>query len=150
MQDQEHRARKIVEDICRENRIFHLGTDIRGTGRNIAIKVTLDTEQGITLDQCQEISSEISDMFYRKDIFSEGYSLEVSSPGLDKPLEHSFEFRRNIDRDLSVEYREDKEVKNVTGRLTGYEKDILFMSVGKDILQIPVSRVKRARVKLKW
>jgi len=146
----EDKAKDLIEQVCREKGVFLLGVDLKGSGRNRNVKVTLDTEAGITLNECQEISSEISDMFYRKDVFIDGYNLEVSSPGVDKPLEQPFEYKRNIGRNLTVEYQDDNELKKVTGELKEYKDDALNISVGKESLQIPISRVKRAQVKLKW
>ena len=146
----EDKAKDLIEQVCREKGVFLLGVDLKGSGRNRNVKVTLDTEAGITLNECQEISSEISDMFYRKDVFIDGYNLEVSSPGVDKPLEQPFEYKRNIGRNLTVEYQDNDELKMVTGELKEYKDDALNISVGKESLQIPISRVKRAQVKLKW
>jgi ribosome maturation factor RimP len=146
----ESEIRSYIKDICLAENVYLLNVDIIGGGRSRQVKVTVDTDKGITLNQCQHISKEISDLFYRKDIYEDGYNLEVSSPGVDKPLEHDFEYKRNIGRNLSVVYSDGDETKKVTGELKEFSGTDLQLLVGKDKKNIPLAQVQRAKVKLKW
>ena len=146
----ESEIRSYIKDICQTENVYLLNVDIMGGGRSRQVRVSVDTDDGITLDQCQHISKEISDLFYRKDIYEDGYNLEVSSPGIDKPLEHDFEYKRNIGRNLTVVYLDGDETKKVTGELKEISGTDLHLLVGKDKKNIPLSQVQHAKVKLKW
>ena len=114
------------------------------------LRIFIDKEGGISLNDCEHMSNKIGGLLDQTDIVKTSYCLEVSSPGVDKPLEQPFEYKRNIGRDLTVEYNENDEMKQVTGELNDLHNDIITILVGKKSLQIPISRVKRAQVKLKW
>ena len=146
----ESEIRSYIKDICQAENVYLLNVDILGGGRSRQVRVTVDMDDGITLDQCQHLSKEIGDLFYRKDIYEDGYNLEVSSPGIDKPLEHDFEYKRNIGRNLTVVYLDGDETKKVTGELKEFSGTDLHLLVGKDKKNIPLSQVQRAKVKLKW
>jgi len=146
----ESEIRSYIKDICQAENVHLLNVDIMGGGRSRQVRVTVDTDDGITLDKCQHLSKEIGDLFYRKDIYEDGYNLEVSSPGIDKPLEHEFEYKRNIGRNLTVVYLDGDETKKVTGELKEFSGTALHLLVGKDKKNIPLSQVQRAKVKLKW
>lgn len=150
MEQSELKIKAYISDICLTQNAYLLDVDVRGGGNNRRVKVTIDTEKGITLDKCQQISREIDDIFFRKDIYPDGYNLEVSSPGVDKPLQHEFEYRRNIGRDLTVEYLEDDETKRITGELKQFSGSELHLMVGKDSFKIPLSQVQCTKIKLKW
>lgn len=123
---------------------------LSGQRRNVLIKVTADTEEGITLEKCRQISKEISDMLFRKDLLHNNYRLEVSSPGLNKPLEMPFEFKRNIGHDLRVIYHENEETKECVGKLLEYVNDALTLEVDKTVIKLSRGDIERAVVKLKW
>lgn len=144
------KIREMIETICRQNGAFLLDMEVKGGGRNRLVILTVDTEQGITLAECQTLSNEVSDLFYRKDVYSDGYRLEVTSPGVDKPLEHPFEFRRNIGRDLQVIYYDGSEEKEIVGNLTAYDENQLELRMDEKGFKIPVTSLRRVQVKLKW
>ena len=150
MEQSELKIKEYIADICRTKNAYLLDVDVRGGGNTRQVKVTVDTEKGITLEKCQQISREIDDIFFRKDIYPDGYNLEVSSPGVDKPLQHDFEYIRNIGRDLTVEYLEDDETKKITGELKKFTGSELHLMVGNDSFNIPLLQVQCTKIKLKW
>ncbi len=150
MEQTESKIKELIDDICQQKNVYLLGLDISGGGRNRQVKIIVDTESGVTLKECQQISKEVNDIFFRKDIYADGYKLEVSSPGVDKPLEHEFEFRKNVGRDLALEYIEGDEILKVTGTLESFSGEQLCLIVGKDSVVVPRANVKHAKVKLKW
>ena len=60
---------ELVRPLCEEDNILLEDVSLHGGGNNRLIKVIVDTESGITLSQCQNLSKKISDIFFRKDIF---------------------------------------------------------------------------------
>jgi len=114
------------------------------------IRVVADTEKGITLGECQALSEKISDIFYRKEVIRGAYRLEVSSPGVNKPLEHDFEYQRNIGKQLSVNYVKDNEEKNVTGELLAWNEDTITLKSEPGETEIPRKAINSAKIKLKW
>ena len=88
----EEKLNGFIRPLCEADHIYLEDISIRGDNKVKVIKIIVDTETGITLNQCEGLSKKISDLFYRKNIIQGDYRLEVSSPGTNKPLEKSFEY----------------------------------------------------------
>jgi ribosome maturation factor RimP len=140
----------LIEPICNEEAFFLYKVSLHRSSKNQLIKVVVDTENGVTLDQCQLLSRKISDIFYRKDLIDSNYRLEVSSPGIDKPLEKPFEFMRNIGNTLEVDYQEGLEIISVEGELIAFNGTGITLLCGKKNIGIAIIQIKQAKIKLKW
>jgi ribosome maturation factor RimP len=150
METIEEKLFRLIEPLCKTNNIYLHNIEIKGSHRNIIITVTVDTESGITLNICQSLSREISDLLEQKDFIEDNYRLEVTSPGIDKALEHPFEYRRNIGRDVKVTYFQDNTIKEFTGKLINYnEKDLTF-EMERERIIIPLDKIKNVKIKLRW
>jgi ribosome maturation factor RimP len=141
---------KWIQPLCDEEEIFLVDISLHGENRNRLIKIIVDTETGITLSHCQILSKKISDIFFRKDLFQGNYRIEVSSPGTNKPLEKPFEFRRSIGKDLSVNFREEGEMRTITGQLLNFDKNEITLQQKNDTISISLSDIDEAKIKLKW
>lgn len=140
-----------IQSIC--NKLNYILIDVSNQGhRNKQnIKVVADTEAGITIDECQGLSREISDIIYRKNLIESDYRLIVTSPGLDKPLEHEYEFRRNLGRDLVVNYvNGSDEINEFSGELTDIDNEHIYLKNKKNNIKIALTAIKKAKIKLKW
>ena len=73
-------------------------------GANWYLRAYIDKENGITVDDCEEVSRALSDLLDEEDFISENYILEVSSPGLDRPLKKEKDFARSIGKDVEENY----------------------------------------------
>lgn len=92
------------------------------------LRVFIDKEGGITIDDCVEVSRRLSDAIDADDPTDDAYILEVSSPGLGRKLVKDREFDRSIGRDVDVKfYKPVDGVKDITGKLTAYDKDTITL-----------------------
>jgi ribosome maturation factor RimP len=140
----------IIKPLCDEDRLFLDDVSLLGGMRNRLIKIIVDTEAGVTLAQCQSLSKKISDLFFRKDMFQGDYRLEVSSPGVNRPLKKAFEFRRSIGKDLTVNFRIEGEMQSVSGQLCDFDGDTIILKNKKEEISISLDDIEEARIKLKW
>ncbi len=140
----------LIRPIVEQSDAFLLDVHLGGSYRRPHLKVTVDTEKGVTLQECQAISRQISDLLFRKDLLQKDYRLEVSSPGLKKPLERPFEFRRNIGRNLRVTYFKDDRIEEVVGELKKYDENEIELVAGRESVHIALKDIEKAVVKLKW
>ena len=114
------------------------------------ILILLDGDQGVTIDDCANLSRELSKAFDELKELEESYMLEVSTPGLDQPLMLHRQFKKNIGRGLRVKLHE----KIIEGSLTEVleQKIILCQEKGsgkkKEIqtIEIPFSDIEKAFV----
>ena len=88
------------------------------------LRVYIDKEGGIAVDDCEVVSRELSDILDEKDFIDEAYILEVSSPGLGRPLKKEKDFARSLGEEVEVRtYRAIDRQKEFIGILKDYDKD---------------------------
>lgn len=150
MEDVEFKIRKLIEPICLEDSLILYNIAVQGTGKNQIIKIIIDTETGVTLDQCKILSQKISDLFYRKELFGNDYRLEISSPGVNKPLQESYEYRRSIGKNIKVTYNQNNEQKIIIGKLIAFNENIITLQEGKGEIDISINDIENAKIQLKW
>lgn len=120
-------------------------------GKRTLLRVFIDKEGGITLDNCETFSRRFEALLDVEDPITGPYTLEVSSPGLDRPLKKSEDFRKNLGKLVRIITKE--KINNQSffvGRLEGINDQSLRLSLtdGKGELEIPVSIVSRANLEL--
>lgn len=100
------------------------------------LRAYIDKEGGISVDDCEIVSRKLSDWLDKEDFISESYVLEVSSPGLGRPLKKEKDFARSIGKDVEIRlYKALNKSKEYTGRLKAYDKEsvLLQMEDGSDL-----------------
>lgn len=82
----------------------------------------IDKTGGITVDDCEAVSRQFSDLLDQEDFIEESYIMEVSSPGLDRPLKKDRDFERNLGREVEIRtYRPIEKEKEFYGILRAYD-----------------------------
>ncbi len=99
-------------------------------GGNWYLRAYIDKPGGITVDDCEVISRELSDKLDEKDFVEDAYILEVSSPGLGRPLKKEKDFERSLGEEVEVRtYRAVNRQKEFTGILKAYDKDSITIEM---------------------
>ena len=94
------------------------------------LRAYIDKEGGITVDDCEVVSRELGDWLDQKDFIEDSYILEVSSPGLGRPLKKEKDFARSLGKDVEVRlYRPINKQKEFTGTLKAYDADTVTLSM---------------------
>jgi ribosome maturation factor RimP len=90
--------------------------ELRTVGRRLVLRVLVDSERGVTLDEVATASQAVSEVLDSSDVLGDApYTLEVSSPGVDRPLTEVRHWRRSVGRLVATRLRDGREV---TGRVT--------------------------------
>ena len=112
------------------------------------LRAYIDKEGGITVDDCELVSRQLSDLLDEKDLIDEAYILEVSSPGLGRPLKKEKDFLRSIGEEVEVRtYRPINRSKEFTGILKEYDKDSVTL-VFEDEQTMKIARADIALIRL--
>ena len=115
------------------------------------LRLVIDKEDGVTLENCTAVSREVSHLLDIEDIIEQAYSLEVSSPGLDRPLKSTSDFQRFAGRKAKVTTKEPVEGNQVCiGRIKKVEDELIIMEVGQQELRIPFSEIAKARLEVEF
>lgn len=88
------------------------------------LRAYIDKKGGFTVDDCEMVSRRLSDWLDAKDFIDDSYILEVSSPGLGRPLKKEKDFKRSLGEQVDVKlYRAVDRQKDFTGTLAAYDED---------------------------
>lgn len=99
-------------------------------GGNWYLRAYIDKPGGITVDDCEVISRALSDKLDEDDFIDEAYILEVSSPGLGRPLKKEKDFARSIGQEVELRtYRAIDRQKEFTGILNAYDKSSITLEM---------------------
>ncbi len=99
------RVEAIISPVLEKRQVKLCGVKVSGRLSSPLIQIFIDWEESpITIAECVKVSREIQDLFDIEERFAPDYRLEVSSPGIDSPLEEAWQFRRNIGRVIRVDH----------------------------------------------
>ena len=96
----------------------------------------IDKEGGISIDDCEKVSRRLSDILDEKDYIDDTYIMEVSSPGLGRPLKKEKDFKRSLGKEVDIRtYRMIDKQKEFTGILKDYDKDTVTIELENETLK---------------
>ena len=99
---------------------------------NMVLTLYIDSENGVTIDDCEKVSRAIDPILDENDSIEEAYYLSVSSIGIDRPLKKDKDFERNMGKKLQVKlYAPRNKKKELLGVLTGYDEENFTINVEK-------------------
>lgn len=139
------RLARLIEPI-----VAQLGYELVGIefdGRARVLRIYIDRAEGIVVDDCSRVSYQVSGMLDVEDPIPGHYQLEVSSPGLDRPLFKLTHFQRFIGSVASIRLRTPIDNRRrVKGRLVGVEGDDVLVEEDTGTLRLPFDAIDRARL----
>ncbi len=101
--------------------------------RDWFLRIYIDKEGGVGLDDCQEVSRLLDEQIDKLNILNERYILEVSSPGLDRALKKEKDFKRELGKKVDITlYKAIDGEKNITGVLAGYTGDSVIIGTDEN------------------
>lgn len=123
---------------------------VRGSGRRL-VRVVVDRKGGVDLQACRELSRAISSALDEGDLVPDRYDLEVTSPGVNHPLEGRRAFERVEGRDVSIQRRNEQGgVREVRGRVLGADDEVVLLEISGEQEAIPHSEIAKATQALPW
>ena len=112
-------------------------------------------DEPVSVDDCRRVSEDLSTLLDVEDELTAGvaqaYTLEVSSPGLDRPLRGEADYRRFTGRLAKIVTREPVERQShFAGRLAGVEDGAVVLTEGRKTHRVPIDRISRARLEVEF
>lgn len=119
-------------------------------GRHSRLRVFIDKQGGVSVADCEQASNRLSVILDVEEFGASTYTLEVSSPGIDRPLKTQKDFIRSIGQTLRMQLTPGKNRKNeITGRLTKCENSILTLETAKGaIIEVPIGEILHAKIEI--
>ena len=127
------------------------GIECQRAGRFMTVRLFIDKEGGVTVDDCADVSRQVSAILDVEDPIADKYNLEVSSPGLDRPLFTLPQFERYIGQDIAVHLRIPvMERRKWQGKLERIENDMVTLIVDGQEQVLVFGNIQKANVVAKF
>ena len=137
--------------VLAENGFDLVDIEYKKEGNRFFLRVFIHKPGGVTLKDCQKISYKIEDIIEIENIIKGNYILEVSSPGLDRPLKSEKDFLRNLNNRVCIStHFPIKEQSAFFGTIENVKDGILYLKLQKEVFSIPICEIKKAILEIKF
>ncbi|MGE5402048.1 MAG: ribosome maturation factor RimP [Ignavibacteriales bacterium] len=144
----------IAEQVAERLGFLLVDVSLKGDNRNRIVEVFIDSLKGVSIDDCALMSHELAAVLETTDLITSKYRLDVSSPGVDRPLKYLEQYPKHLDRKFEVSYssakddsgEETAEVRIISGKLTKIEGEVLTFRVNNEEIAINFNTIKTAKV----
>lgn len=124
----ESRTEALLLPIMEANQFELVDVEYVKEGSSWYLRAYIDKEGGISIDDCELVSRALSDLLDQEDFIEEAYILEVSSPGLLRPIKKDKDFQRNVGKEIEVHlFKMMDKKKELIGILTAFDVDTLTL-----------------------
>ena len=147
-EDYEQKTEKLLLPIIEANQFELVDVEYVKEGSNWYLRAYIDNEGGITVDDCEMVSRALSDLLDQKDFIEDAYILEVSSPGLGRPLKKEKDFSRSIGKEVEVHlFKSLNKKKEYIGLLQAFDKkNVTIQEENGELLLIPRADIALIRL----
>jgi ribosome maturation factor RimP len=143
--------KNIVEGKLAGTNQFLVDVIVKGNKGPQKVLVVIDSDKGVTIDECADLSRELSKAFDDTQLFTHSYMLEVSTPGLDQPLRLRRQYLKNVGRGVKIVKRGQQLIEGklieVTDELLRVEQEVqMGKTKEKVVVEVPFSDIDKTFV----
>ena len=126
--------------------------NIPKNGKDFFLRIFIDKEGGIDLNDCEKVNNEINDILDEADIIKEQYFLEVSSPGIERVLRKDKHLEKNIGKDIEIKlFKKDlKGNKSYIGKLKEFNEEYIIISIEEENLKVERKNISQIKTIYNW
>ena len=146
------RLRELVEEVVEGQGYELVDVELKGAGNQSVVRIFIDKPDGVSLKDCELISHQVGTVLDVEDLIPFSYTLEVSSPGLDRKLVKESDYTRFEGKLAKIQTRIPLQHQRVfRGRLRGFQEGKIILELSKgDMLEIPLDVIKESRLEFDW
>lgn len=142
---------ELAEPVVLSRGLELVDVEFRRERQGWVLRIYIDRPGGVTLGDCVQVSEILSDLLDARDLIHHSYHLEVSSPGLDRPLRKPEDFERFAGDKAKITLREPLEGRrNFTGLLRGLKGSKVLLEVEGRVWELPLEDIKKAHIKYEF
>lgn len=143
----EQRVEALLEPIVEANNFELVDVEYVKEGSDYYLRAYIDKEGGITIDDCELVSRAFEEKLDKENFIKDPYVLEVSSPGLTRPLKKEKDFARSIGKLIEIKtYKAINKEKSFTGTLKSYDDDTVTIDLDGALLSIERANISLIRL----
>ncbi len=152
MDDTQIRAlRALVEPLLLEQQVEVVELTCRPAGGGLVLRFLIDKVGGVTLKDCARINQLLGEALDRSQVIEQSYTLEVSSPGLDRPLISVRDYERALGQDVRLQVRvADGRSRESEGQLLAVQPQAIVLKTPAGNVTIPLVEIQLATKVIRW
>lgn len=140
-----------LEPIAAECGVEVWDIEFKKEGPDYVLRVFLDKEGGIAIDDCERVSRNLEAVLDEKDPISQAYLLEVSSAGLDRAIKYDFHFEKCMGKNVDVKlFAPLNGSKEFTAQLTGFTGTDVVLTADGEAITIPLDKISQLRLTVEF
>jgi ribosome maturation factor RimP len=146
------KVEEIAQRVAASDGIEVVEVEFKGSGGNQLLRISIDKPAGVSHADCELVSQQVGTILDVEDVMPGHYTLEVSSPGVERKLLKPKDYIRFQGKKAKIVLREPVEKqRHWEGTLAGLEDGTISLAVGADrVLRFPLNQVERANLKFEW
>ena len=142
---------KIAQGVCERHGVYIYNTEYKKEGSEYFLRLFIDKDGGVTIEDCENVSREISPMLDELTFIKEAYIFEVSSPGIDRALSRDWHFEKVMGEEIEIKlFAPIDGKKELNGILKGYQDGIITVEVSDKEITIEKSKAASVRLAFKF
>ncbi len=146
--DIKQKVLRLAKQVADEQGVEIFDIELLGKGK-LLLRVIIDKEGGVTLGDCERLSKSLGTVLDVEDLFPGSYTMEISSPGLDRPLKGIKDFEKNVGRLCRIITLEKIENQNFfIGRITKINGNFIKFLVNGREIDIPFEKISKAKLEV--
>lgn len=139
------KLREIIQPICERHFFELVDLEYRRESHGWVLRIYVDKVGGVSVEDCAYISEKISKELDIKDPIPHSYILEVSSPGLDRPLRNKRDFERHLGEKVEITLIKEMEGRRkLEGKIYRADDDSVTLEIEGTLISIPLNNIKKA------
>ena len=120
-------------------------------GKDNYLRIFIDKESGISLDDCEKVNNAITDMLDEADIIKDQYFLEISSPGVERHIRKDKQLEEHIGKDINVRlFKPIDKQKELTGTLQKFDDEQVVLLINEEEITINRENISSMKRAYKW
>jgi len=135
-----------LEEIISSLGYLLIDLTIRGDHHLKVIELYIDNEKGITTDDCSVVSRSVNEAIEAEKLIESNFRLDVSSPGIDRPLKFLVQFQKHINRKFELTFKDLDTERKLTAKLLRIEGENLFFAEKGGETRIEFKNITQAKV----
>jgi ribosome maturation factor RimP len=145
------RIEEIAERVAGSEGIEVVEVEVKGGGKNQFVRISIDKPEGVSHADCETVSHQVGAILDVEDVLPSHYTLEVSSPGLERKLLKPRDFERFQGKKAKVTLRAPVENQcHWEGTLAGFADGVISLEAAGRQIRFPFEQVQKANLKFEW
>jgi len=141
----------LCETVVLEKRFMFIDFVFRGHKNLQIIELYIDSENGVSVEDCAEVSREIRSRIETENLLEGNYRLDVSSPGVERPLKFLEQYKKHINRNFDLRFVDQEgNEKSIKGKLLKIESDNLLFAAKNEEYLISFNKITKALVNISF